>query len=79
MARVLRFLMALWRLIRAVKAATPSDLHEHVAGTDAAPSAPNLHPVRMKPKSKASDEGKDWLRRPGETAQDWWERTTKTR
>lgn len=35
--------------------------------------------VRTKRKSKASDEGKDWLRRPGENAAEWLERTTTSK
>lgn len=39
------------------------------------PDGEPLHPR----KRKAADEGKDWLRRPVETAAEWLERTTKTR
>lgn len=72
---MIKFILALLNLLRLLKAHPPAEVHEQVSGLDAEP--PPLK-RRVLVKSKATPKPKDpWLRQPGETVADWWERQEK--
>jgi uncharacterized protein YjiS (DUF1127 family) len=69
---VIKFLLALWRLISLWKRVKRiDDEHEQVVGADAVPPLKKRIIVKSKPTPKPKD---PLLRQPGETVAEWWER-----
>lgn len=74
---MIKFLLALWRLISVWKRVKRVDdpPHEQIAGgADSAPPPKRRLIVKSKPTKPKRE---PWLRQPGETVLDWWARMDK--